>query len=318
MLTRCRARSNVGIVGLRRVPHVTCGGVIIIEKTDTHIPLKDVCVLGRKRTVDVVIDDQRVSREHAMIRKEGTSYLLFDLDSANGTVLNGVPVARPTRLRDGDQIEIGGSRIKFFSRQLADTTLGGMGDATMIGFNEQAMLFLVADVKGYTRLSAAISESELTGLMRSWYADCQEILGGGGAIIDKFIGDCVFAYWTSERSENRTRAVEASFQLLERTQQLSDRHASLLAPHNMLLECGVGLHCGQASLGAMVRGQKTSLGDAVNLTFRLESLTRTVGDPLVLSEQFVAGWDEGRGRCKSRGTHALKGIPAPVEVFVVD
>ena len=293
-------------------------GVIIIENTHKHIPLREVCVLGRKRTVDVVIDDQRVSREHAMIRKEGTSYLLFDLDSANGTVLNGVPVTRPTRLKDGDQIEIGGSRIKFYSQQMADTTRMGMGDATMIGFAEQSMLFLVADVKGYTRLSAALSESELTGLMRIWYADCQEILGEGGAIIDKFIGDCVFAYWTSEQSENRTRAVEASFRLLDRTQQLSDRHASLLAPHKMLLECGVGLHCGQASLGAMVRGQKTALGDAVNLTFRLESLTRTVGEPLVLSEQFVSGWHEGRGRCKSRGSHALKGIPAPVEVFVVD
>lgn len=268
--------------------------------------------------MDVVIDDQRVSREHAMIRKEGTSYLLFDLDSANGTVLNGVPVARPTRLRDGDQIEIGNSRIRFCTQDTTDTSLVGMGDATMIGFAEQPMLFLVADVKGYTRLSAALSETELTGLMRIWYADCQEILGGGGAIIDKFIGDCVFAYWTSVRSENRTRAVDAGFQLLERTQQLSARHATMLDQHGMLLECGVGIHCGRASLGAMVRGQKTALGDAVNLAFRIESLTRTVGNPLVLSEAFVAGWEEGKGRCRSCGEHALKGIPAPVKIFIVD
>lgn len=293
-------------------------GVIVIGQKGAPVPLKDVCVLGRKRSVDVVIDDQRVSREHAMIRKEGTSYLLFDLDSANGTVLNGVPVARPTRLRDGDSIEIGSVKITFSTQQATEMTMAGMGDATMIGFAEQPMLFLVADVKGYTRLSSVLSETELTSLMRTWYADCQEILGAGGAIIDKFIGDCVFAYWTSVKSENRTRAVEAAFRLLDRTEQLSSRNAALLQPHGMLLECGVGIHCGRASLGAMVRGQKTALGDAVNLAFRIESLTRTVGDPLVLSEAFVTGWEEGRGRCRSCGAHALKGIPVPVEIFVVD
>ena len=268
--------------------------------------------------MDVVIDDQRVSREHAMIRKEGTHYMLFDLDSANGTILNGVQVARPTRLHDGDQIEIGGSCIKFSNQQTASDSMMGLGDATMIGFAEQPMLFLVADVKGYTKLSAALSEAELTTLMREWYADCQEILGEGGAVIDKFIGDCVFAYWTSVRSENRTRAVDASQRLLERTKHLSADNSELLSAHGMLLECGVGLHCGKASLGAMVRGQKTALGDAVNLTFRLETLTRVVGNDLVLSLDFVEGWDEGEQRCKSAGVHSLKGIDSPTEIFVVD
>ena len=142
--------------------------IITIDQQDPPVPLKNVCVLGRKRTVDVVIDDQRVSREHAMIRKEGTHYMLFDLDSANGTILNGVQVARPTRLHDGDQIEIGGSCIKFSNQQTASDSMMGLGDATMIGFAEQPMLFLVADVKGYTKLSAALSEAELTTLVREW------------------------------------------------------------------------------------------------------------------------------------------------------
>ena len=224
------------------------------------MPLEDQCVIGRKRTVDLVLDDQRVSREHAMIRREGKDYKLFDLDSANGTVVNGVPVTRPIRLTDGDRIDIGGSRITFRSEEACATSVAGLTDATMIGFAEQPMLFLVADVKGYTRLSAALSESELTELMRHWYTSCEEILGIGGAIIDKFIGDCVFAYWNSTESDRRSRAVESALRLLERTQQISDSHAQLLNPHEMLLECGIGLHCGLASIGAMVRGQKTALG----------------------------------------------------------
>lgn len=291
---------------------------ITIDQQFSTVPLPDQCVIGRKRTVDVVLDDQRVSREHAMIRREGNDYLLYDLDSANGTVLNGLPVSRPIRLRDGDLIEIGGSSIRFQSRQACATTITALNDATIMGFAEQPMLFLVADVKGYTQLSAKLSETELTGLMRPWYAECEEILKGGGAIIDKFIGDCVFAYWMSTESENRSRAVDSALRLLARTQDLSLGHEALLLPHDMRLECGIGLHAGLASVGAMVRGQKTALGDAVNLTFRLEALTRSVGHPLLLSGEFVAAWETPPQSCKSHGFHSLKGIAAPIEVFSVD
>ena len=74
-------------------------------------------VLGRLPECDVHIDQEGVSRQHAMLEctAEGSVHIV-DLDSRNGTFVNGEPVSRET-LRDGDKIQIGGTTILKFSYQ---------------------------------------------------------------------------------------------------------------------------------------------------------------------------------------------------------
>jgi two-component system cell cycle response regulator len=74
-------------------------------------------VLGRSPQCDVHLDEEGVSRRHAMLERtvEGLVQLV-DLESRNGTFLNGEPVSRET-LRDGDKIQIGGTTILKFSYQ---------------------------------------------------------------------------------------------------------------------------------------------------------------------------------------------------------
>jgi pSer/pThr/pTyr-binding forkhead associated (FHA) protein len=69
-------------------------------------------VLGRSRECDVRVDDPNVSRRHAEVRQEGATYWLVDLDSTNGTELNGRRVSR-AKLADGDTITLGGTEIVF-------------------------------------------------------------------------------------------------------------------------------------------------------------------------------------------------------------
>jgi hypothetical protein len=69
-------------------------------------------VLGRSRACDIRVDDLNVSRRHAEIRQEGATYWILDLDSMNGTSLNGKQVERE-RLRDGDRIVVGSTEIVF-------------------------------------------------------------------------------------------------------------------------------------------------------------------------------------------------------------
>ncbi len=72
--------------------------------------------LGREEDNDVRLSDQMASRHHAMIQRQGDQYLLSDLGSGNGTVLNGVRVAGPTVLAEGDIILIGQTQLKFSRR----------------------------------------------------------------------------------------------------------------------------------------------------------------------------------------------------------
>jgi Protein of unknown function (DUF3662)/FHA domain len=69
-------------------------------------------VLGRSRSCDIRVSDVNVSRRHAEVRQEGATYWIIDLDSTNGTVVNGLPVERE-RLRDGDTITLGSTDIVF-------------------------------------------------------------------------------------------------------------------------------------------------------------------------------------------------------------
>jgi hypothetical protein len=65
-----------------------------------------VLLIGRDEGNDVVIPERQVSRRHASISHEEDSYILRDLDSKNGTFLNGQELAGPHALQDGDEIQI--------------------------------------------------------------------------------------------------------------------------------------------------------------------------------------------------------------------
>ena len=69
-------------------------------------------VLGRSKECDVQVPDANVSRRHAELREEGASWWLVDLDSTNGTELNGKRVQR-AKLADGDRIGLGDLELVF-------------------------------------------------------------------------------------------------------------------------------------------------------------------------------------------------------------
>jgi hypothetical protein len=69
--------------------------------------------LGRSRQSDVMVDDPNVSRAHAEVRPHGSSWVLTDLGSTNGTRLNGRRVTQPEVLKPGDEIEVGTTTLTF-------------------------------------------------------------------------------------------------------------------------------------------------------------------------------------------------------------
>ena len=69
-------------------------------------------VLGRSKECDIQVPDPNVSRRHAELREEGGSWWLVDLDSTNGTELNGKRVQR-AKLADGDRIGLGELELVF-------------------------------------------------------------------------------------------------------------------------------------------------------------------------------------------------------------
>jgi FHA domain-containing protein len=69
-------------------------------------------LLGRSRECDIQIEDPNVSRRHAELRQEGSTYWIVDLDSTNGVEVNGRRVSR-ARLDPGDVFTVGSTDITF-------------------------------------------------------------------------------------------------------------------------------------------------------------------------------------------------------------
>jgi pSer/pThr/pTyr-binding forkhead associated (FHA) protein len=79
---------------------------------DEFLMEKDVALFGRGSNCDVVLTEKKASRKHFEVRRQGLSFFLKDLNSANGTVVNGSAVTE-SELVAGDQIQVGESKIQF-------------------------------------------------------------------------------------------------------------------------------------------------------------------------------------------------------------
>ncbi len=73
--------------------------------------------IGRGPENDMVLNDGAVSRAHARIERRGAAWVLLDRASANGTQLNGAPLAAAATLRDGDRIRFGAVTFEFRGRE---------------------------------------------------------------------------------------------------------------------------------------------------------------------------------------------------------
>ena len=94
---------------------VSIDGVVIKEVQLT----KDRTTLGRRPYNDIVIDNLAVSGEHAVLQMLGSEVYLEDLNSTNGTYVNG-KVAKKQQLQNGDEVEVGKYKIKFVSDAASD------------------------------------------------------------------------------------------------------------------------------------------------------------------------------------------------------
>jgi hypothetical protein len=82
-----------------------------VDGTEHTIDRQSV-VIGRSKDCDIRLADPNASRRHAEVRQEGTSYWLVDLDSTNGTTVNGRRQQR-ARLENDDRITIGSTELVF-------------------------------------------------------------------------------------------------------------------------------------------------------------------------------------------------------------
>ncbi len=259
--------------------------------------------VGRESDNDLVVDDQLVSRRHAMfMRTEEGRYLLVDLASRNGSFVNDVRIVAPTELHDQDLVRFGTHEFTYLdpsSRVLpspeagvtADLDFGGAEEGmTLLQSSPQTSTILVVDIADFTGLSQRLDEAILAGLIATWTRRCGIILRRHGVHAEKYIGDCVMAVWTHRGLDPDlsfvTKALRAVAELGQFAQRLQEE-VGLDAP----LRLGAGLNTGPvllANLGSQGAADHTALGESVNRVFRLETAAKQLGVDLLVGEESLS------------------------------
>jgi adenylate cyclase len=177
------------------------------------------------------------------------------------------------------------------------------------------MTVLFSDIRSFTSISEGLSAEELKLMLNEYFTPITQIIFETEGTIDKYVGDMVMAFWGAplEDPNHRLHALEASLAMLKKTDELKAEFKEKGLPE---INIGVGLNSGLMNVGDMgshYRRAYTVLGDAVNLSSRLESLTKFYGVDCLVGEGTIEGINEYSFREIDR--ILVKGKEEPVNVF---
>ncbi len=148
---------------------------------------------------------------------------------------------------------------------------------------------MFSDVRGFTTISESLSAQELSEFINLYLTTMSRIVRQFDGTLDKYIGDCIMAFWGAP-VENSRHAMSAVSTALSMEEALQGMNQICLDKHWPTIGIGIGLNTGHMSVGDMgseVRKAYTVMGDAVNLASRLEGLTKHYGVVILVSEHTV-------------------------------
>jgi len=130
--------------------------------------------LGRGSQCTIVLEDDMVSRTHAMIqRMDYTQYILIDMGSRNGSFVNEKRLSTPVPLRDGDQLRLGNAQMVFHNPMETSSRHDAPAPqdycATVCHFMQCMVSVLVIDIRGFTVLSQQVDDAKLCQLTGTWF-----------------------------------------------------------------------------------------------------------------------------------------------------
>ena len=171
------------------------------------------------------------------------------------------------------------------------------------------------DLKGFTALTETLPGAQLLETLDRYFDVMTEAIEAEGGEVLKFIGDAVLAIFqpgeegdtaAAERALRAAQQAVATLETVNRERRQDDKPA---------IDCGIALHVGEVlygNVGGRKRLDFTVIGPAVNLASRIESLTRELARPVLVSQAFA---DLHGGAFDALGAFALKGIAEEARVY---
>lgn len=195
-----------------------------------------------------------------------------------------------------------------------------------LGGEVRNLSILFCDIRGFTTIAETMKDNPegLTQLINRLLTPLSDIVLASGGTIDKYIGDCIMAFWNAplDDPDHAVHAVQAALDMLAALDGLNAEFASesqRAGRPALKLGIGIGINTGDCVVGNMGSTQRfdySALGDSVNLAARLESASKDVGVPLVIGET-TAKLVASRFPVFELDRLTVKGKTVPTSVFTV-
>jgi len=179
---------------------------------------------------------------------------------------------------------------------------------------------LFSDIRGFTTMSETTDPEKIVEMLNIHFTVMADIILKHNGTIDKYIGDAIMAFWGAPvKTENHAeQAVLAGQEMLEGLKEVNRTLKERGFQH--VVKIGIGINTGTATIGNIGSERKknyTVVGDAVNLSSRLESITKEQKTPLLFSEYTYAKIKD-RIPCKLIGNVTVKGREQSVNIYTTN
>ena len=167
---------------------------------------------------------------------------------------------------------------EYVPPELVDKMTENPEKYSMEGRSEE-LTVLFSDIRGFTTISESLEPKELAAFINDYLTTMSMVIRNNRGTLDKYIGDAIMAFWGAPVGdpEHARQGVLTALQMQEELKQLSEQFKSRGWP---AIKIGVGVNTGQMRVGDMgskLRRAYTVMGDAVNLSSRLEGITKQYG-----------------------------------------
>jgi class 3 adenylate cyclase len=186
------------------------------------------------------------------------------------------------------------------------------GDDIFTGERRQVTVMFV-DIRDFTPFAEANSAEDTVARLNALFEIVVPAVVDAGGHVNKFLGDGALAVFgaPNDLADHADAAVSAALLI----------HRLVAERFDGALRIGIGVNTGlviAGTIGGAGKLEFTLIGDTVNVAARVEQLTKTTGDAILLTHQTVDALASRPPGLTDRGSHALKGKSAAMQVFGLD
>lgn len=189
-----------------------------------------------------------------------------------------------------------------------------------LGGERESVALIMTDLRGFTTMSEEMDSTQLVAQLNEYLSIMVDDIFSRRGSVDKFVGDAILAVWGHVKSEGPaqdvTLAIEAALLMKESLDRLN---AEWEKRGLRTFHMGCGVNFGEVifgNIGSSRKMEPTVIGDAVNVTSRLEGLTKDYGRDLLIGEA-AADLVKDSFRLQFVDKVTMKGKTKPLRIYSV-